>query len=253
MAPETGKKQVCCACDFPAGIKAQLRRKADATAARLRASQRACTTTSPPLSMALKIGIQKNRCVGAPPHVPLLYTYQKFVEQQEDFDPQVDNGRIMGSALLDGAKDRQKAGVFCFSVVCRYRDFVEQHQDTDPQVDNGRIMGSASLDCAEDRQKTGVLCIPLFCRPLGVVLKSSTCANNQACCDHLTASSHGDKDGHSTKTSVWAPRHSVCRMQVTSLNFAYKYRVRRSAEGCNSLLRFCTLSRGRSLFSLRER
>ena len=34
---------------------------------------------------------------------------------------------------------------------------------------------------------------------------------------------------------------------------ACEYRVRRNAEGCYFLLRFCTLSRGRSLFSLRER
>ena len=48
-----------------------------------------------------------------------------------------------------------------------------------------------------------------------------------------TASSHGEGDSR-----------KCC---------ACEYRVRRSAEGCNSLLRFCTLSRGRSLFSLRER
>ena len=39
----------------------------------------------------------------------------------------------------------------------------------------------------------------------------------------------------------------------TGKRCACEYRVRRSAEGCNSLLRFCTLSRGRSLFSLRQR
>ena len=174
-------------------------------------------TTSPHLSMALKTGIQHNRCVGAPSHVPLFCRYQEFVEQQEDLDPQVENGRIMGSASPDGAEDRQKTGVFCLPLFCRYQDFVQQHQDNDPQVNNRRIMGSASLDGAEHRQKTGVLCMPLFCRPLGVLLKSSTCANNQGCCDHLTASSHGAEDRHSTKTVVLAPRHSVCWMQVTSV------------------------------------
>ena len=98
VALKTGKKQVCCAYDFSAGIKAEFRRKADATAARLRASQRACATTSPHLRMALMTGIQKNRCVGAPAHVPLFCRYQEFVEQQEDLVPQVENGRIMGSA-----------------------------------------------------------------------------------------------------------------------------------------------------------
>ena len=48
-------------------------------------------------------------------------------------------------------------------------------------------------------------------------LKSSTCANNQGYCDHQTASSHGAEDRHSTKIGVLAPRHSVCRMQVTSV------------------------------------
>ena len=184
MALKTGKQQVCCACDFFVGIKAEFRRRADATAARLRAIQRACATTSPYLRMALKTGIRKNRCVGAPAHVPLF---------------------------------------------CRYQELVEQQEDPNPQVENGRIMGSASLDGAEDRQKTGVLCMPLFCRPLGVLLKSSTCANNRGCCDHLTASSHGAEDRHSTKTGVLAPRHSVCRMQVTSV-------VRASTE-CDAVLK----------------
>ena len=106
MAPKTSKTQVCCACDFFAGIKAVCKRKADATVARLRAIQRACTTTSPHLRTALKTSIQKNRCAGAPAHVPLLCRYQEFVKQQEDLDPQVENGRIMGSASLDGAEDR---------------------------------------------------------------------------------------------------------------------------------------------------
>ena len=48
-----------------------------------------------------------------------------------------------------------------------------------------------------------------------------------------TASSHGEGDSR---------KRCTC-----------EYRVRRSAEGCNSLLRFCTFGRGRSLFSLRER
>ena len=68
MALKTGKKQVCCACDFSAGIKADFARKADATAARLRASQRACATTSPHLRMALKTGIKKKTGVLAPRH-----------------------------------------------------------------------------------------------------------------------------------------------------------------------------------------
>ena len=58
-------------------------------------------------------------------------------------------------------------------------------------------------------------------------LKSSTCANNQGCCDHLTASSHGAEDKHSTKICVLAPHHTVCRMQVTSV-------VRASTE-CDAL------------------
>ena len=165
MALITGKKEVCCACDFSVGIKAQLRRKADATAARLRASQRTGATTKPHLRMVLETCIQKNRCV----HVPLFCRYQEFVEQQEDPDPQVENGCIMGSASLNGAEDRQKTGVFCLPLFCRYQGFVEQHQDPNPQVDNGRIMGTASLDGAEDGQKSGVLCMPLFCRPLGIL------------------------------------------------------------------------------------
>ena len=129
----------------------------------------------------------------------------------------LDNGRILGSAHLDGAEDRQKTCAFCFPLFCRYQDFVEQHQDTDPEVDNGRIMGSASLDGAQDRQKIDVLCMPLLCTPLGVLLKSTTCANNQGCRDHFTASSHVAEDRHSTKTGVLAPWHSVCRMQLTSV------------------------------------
>ena len=101
--------------------------------------------------------------------MPLFCRYPDFVEQHQDTDSQADNGRIMGSASLDGAEDRQKTGVFCFPPFCRYQDFVEQHQDPDPQVDNGRVMGSTSLDGSEDKQKTGVLCMPLFCGPLGIL------------------------------------------------------------------------------------
>ena len=91
------------------------------------------------------------------------------MEQQEDPEPQVEHGRIMGNASVHGAEDRQKTGVFCLPLFCRYQGFVEQHQDLEPQVDNGRIMGSASPHGAEDGQKAGVLCMPLFCRPLGIL------------------------------------------------------------------------------------
>ena len=49
-------------------------------------------------------------------------------------------------------------------------------------------------------------------------LKFSTCAKNQGCYDHQTASSHGAKLTQAfNKTGVLAPRHSVCRMQLTSV------------------------------------
>ena len=101
---------------------------------------------------------------------------------------------------------------------------------------------------------------------------------------HQTASSHGTEDRHSKKQVCCRPAHFCAGMKslwstlwmATLLRHSSKatrkrravsshgegdsrkrcaceYRVRRSAEGCNSLLRFCTLSRGRSLFSLRER
>ena len=44
----------------------KIQRKADATAARLDAIQRACGATGPHLCMGLKTNIQKNSCVGAP-------------------------------------------------------------------------------------------------------------------------------------------------------------------------------------------
>ena len=40
---------------------------------------------------------------------------------------------------------------------------------------------------------------------------------------------------------------------ATILWFCVRVRVRQTAKGCNSLLRFCTLSQGNTLFSLRER
>ena len=46
-------------------------------------------------------------------------------------------------------------------------------------------------------------------------LKSNTCANHQGCCNHQTAFSHGAEGRHSTKRGVLAPKHSVCKMQVT--------------------------------------
>ena len=72
-------------------------------------------------------------------------------------------------------------------------------------------VGSASLAGAEDTQKKRCVLHAIFLqapRYFALVnhrekLKSSTCANNQGCCDH--------------QTGVLAPRHSVCRMQVTSV------------------------------------
>ena len=52
--------------------------------------------------------------------LPLFCRYQDFVEPHQDPDPQVHNGRIMSSASLDGAEERQKTGVFCLPHFCRF-------------------------------------------------------------------------------------------------------------------------------------
>ena len=44
--------------------------------------------------------------------MPLLCRYPDFVEQHQDTDSHADNGRIMGSASLDGAEERQKQVFF---------------------------------------------------------------------------------------------------------------------------------------------
>ena len=51
--------------------------------------------------------------------MPIFCMYHQFVEQHQDPDPQVHNGRIMGSASLDGSEDKQKTGVFCIPLFCR--------------------------------------------------------------------------------------------------------------------------------------
>ena len=151
--------------------------------------------------MALKKGIQKNRCVGAPSYVPLLWTYQEFVEQQEDHDPQVENGRIMESASVDGAEDRQKTGVFCWPLFCRYQNFSEEHQDLDPQVDNGHITGRAPVDGAEDRPKKGVFCSRLLCRYQDVVEQRQD-TNPEVENSHISGSASLDGVEDRQKTNV---------------------------------------------------
>ena len=105
---------------------------------------------------------------------PLFCRYQEFVQQQEDPDPQVENGRIMGSAFLHGAEDRQKTSVFCSPLFCRsptdnsctFTAF--RRWATDCSMAIGCFtMGSTFLHGAEDQGKPGLFSLPLFCRYQG--------------------------------------------------------------------------------------
>ena len=98
----------------------------------------------------------------------LFCRYQGFVEQHQDPDPQVEDGRIMGSALCMALKTGKKKGVFYLPLFCR--------SPTDSSCTFTALrrraadcfrMGRAFLHGAEDRQKIGLFCLPLFCR-LGI-------------------------------------------------------------------------------------
>ena len=111
-------------------------------------------------------------------------------------------------------------------------------------------VGSASLDGAEDRQKIGVLCMQF---PAGtshamqtVPWGSSRYWNRKSPQLRMPLN-----EGIRKNRCVGAP--AQCAQDAGHKHYVCEYQVRRSAEGCNSLLRFCTLSRGRSLFYLRER
>ena len=118
-------------------------------------------------------------------------------------------------------------------LVCRYQEFVE-YADWDPQWAIGEKFGDPKRmaeSMTPDHRSTRWLqwkhtvvddCVTTLTK--GYKTKKGL---------RKTASSHGEGDSR---------KRCAC-----------EYRVRRSAEGCNPLLRFCTLSRGRSLFSLRER
>ena len=105
---------------------------------------------------------------------PLFCRYQEFVEQPEDPDPQVENGRIMGSAFVHGAEDRQKTGVFCLPLLCTsptessctFTALRRWATGCSMAISCFR-MGSAFLHGAQDSRKTGVFCLPLFCRYQG--------------------------------------------------------------------------------------
>ena len=110
--------------------------------------------------------------------------------------------------------------------------------------------------------------MPFFCRPLGILHSGITVKISspvqkclQKTLQHLCQQPRLLRPPHrifallkiGIQKSRCVDAPAQCVQDGSHKRFACEDRVRHSAEGCNSLLRFCTLSRGRSLFSLRER
>ena len=130
-------------------------------------------TTRRHLRLTLKTSIQQNRCVGAPAHCVQDASHKRCAcEYRVRYSAEGCNSLLISSMFacivqsVDGAKDRQKRGVFCMPLFYWYQDFVDQHEDPEPQVEHGRIKDHFRLCLCGWRQrhaKKQVCCACAFC------------------------------------------------------------------------------------------
>ena len=119
-------------------------------------------------------------------------------------------------------------------LLCKYQGFFEHHIHPDPQVEH---VGSASLDGAEDGQNIGVLCMRVPSVSAGIkILWGKTARHSKSRAENLGIFAWRGTQAFKKNRCVGAP--AQCAQDVGHKRCACEYRVRRSAEGCNSLLRF---------------